>query len=191
MTSYTGDMRSLDSPAWRTRDIVVVAVIAVAFSVVFAALNALWTPLEAIGPARYVLYGTWLLPAIVAPLIVRKPGAALFAEMVAATLSVLMVNQWGPSVLLSGFVQGIGAELVFALTRYRVWSWPVLVAASLASTAAAWVHDWYFWFPTASVDFMLTLGVFMVISAVVLMPLVAIALVRALRDTGVLEGFPA
>ena len=191
MTSYTGEMRPVDTPTWRTRDIVVTAVIAVAFGVVFAALNAAWPALEILGPARYILYGTWLLPAVVAPLIVRKPGAALFAEMVAASLSVLLVNQWGPSALLSGFVQGVGAEAVFALARYRNWTWPVVVAAALASTTAAWVHDWYFWFPTASIDFMLTLGAFMAISAVVLMPLVAFALVRSLREAGVLEGFPA
>jgi energy-coupling factor transport system substrate-specific component len=191
MSSYTGEMRPVQSNAWRTRDIVVTAVIAVAFGVVFAALNAAWPFLEWAGPARYALYGIWLLPAIVAPLIIRKPGAALFAEMVAASLSLLIVNQWGPSVLLSGFVQGLAAELVFAATRYRLWSWPVLIAASLASTAAAWIHDRIFFFPTASMDFMATIGVFMAISAVVLMPLAAVGLVRALRNAGVLEGFPA
>jgi energy-coupling factor transport system permease protein len=191
MTSYTGEVQPVDTPTWRTRDIVVTAVIAVAFGVVFAALNAAWPALEVLGPARYVLYGVWLMPAVIAPLVVRKPGAALFAEMVAASLSVLLVNQWGPSALLSGFVQGVGAELIFALARYRVWTLPVVIGASLASTAAAWVHDWFFWYPTSSFDFMLTLGIFMVISAVVLMPLAAFGLVRALRQAGVLEGFPA
>ena len=65
----------------------------------------------------------WLVPAVLAPLIIRKPGAALFAEMVAAGVSALLGSQWGPDTLLSGFVQGAAAELVFALDRL-----PALVA---------------------------------------------------------------
>ena len=191
MTSYTGDMRSIDATTWRTRDIVVTAVIAVGFGVLFAAFNVAWKGLELLGPALNILYAIWLMPAIVAAVVVRKPGAALFAEMVAATLFTLLGSAWGPDTLLSGFVQGAAAELVFAFTLYRRWSWPVLAAASLASAAAAWVHDWVVWYPTFSIEAMAVIGVFMAISAVVILPLAAILLVRALRDTGVLEGFPA
>jgi len=67
---------------WRTRDIVVTAVIGVAFGVVFWAWGLAWAPIEAaLGPARFLLYAVWLVPAVLAPFIVRKPGAALFAEM--------------------------------------------------------------------------------------------------------------
>ena len=191
MTSYTDDIRPVDTPEWRTRDIVVTAVIAVAFGVAFVAFNMLWPALNALGPAQNILYAIWLMPAIVAAVVVRKPGAALFAEMVAAGLFTLLGSQWGPDTLLSGFVQGAAAELVFAFTLYRRWSWPVLAVASLASAAAAWIHDWVVWFPTASFDFMLAVGAFMAISAVVILPAVAILLVRALREAGVLEGFPA
>ena len=56
------------------------------------------------------------MPAVLAPLIIRKPGAALFAEMVAAGVSALLGSLWGVDTLLSGFVQGAAAELVFAFT---------------------------------------------------------------------------
>ena len=179
-----------DAAAWRTRDIVVAAVIAVAFGVAFVAFNVLWPALNVLGPVQNLLYAIWLMPAIVAAAIVRRPGAALFAEMVAAGLFTLLGSQWGPDTLLSGFVQGAAAELVFAFTLYRRWSWPVLAVASLASAAAAWVHDWVVWFPTLGLDAMLVIGAFMAISALAILPAVAILLVRALRETGVLEGFP-
>lgn len=179
------------APTWRTRDIVVTAVIAVAFGVAFVAFNALWTVLVAMKPFENILYGVWLMPAIVAAAIVRRPGAALFAEMVAAGLFTLLGSQWGPDTLLSGFVQGAAAELVFAFTLYRSWSWPVLAVASLASAVAAWVHDWVVWYPTLSLDAILVIGALMAVSAVVILPAAAILLIRALRDTGVLEGFPA
>jgi energy-coupling factor transport system substrate-specific component len=179
-----------DTGRWRTRDIVVAAVIGVAFGVAFWAFGVAWKAVEFLGPAQNVLYGVWLMPAIVAPLIIRKPGAALFAEMVAAGLSTLLGSQWGPDTLLSGFVQGAAAEIVFAMTLYRVWGWPVLAAASLASAVAAWLHDWVVWYSAFALDVIVAIGVFMAISSVVLLPIAAILLARALRQAGVLEGFP-
>lgn len=179
-----------DPTRWRTRDILVTATIGVAFGVAFVAFGAGWKAFEFLGPAQNLLYAGWLMPAIVAPLIVRRPGAALFAEMVAAGLSALLGSQWGADTLLSGFVQGAAAELVFAFTLYRAWSWPVLAAASLASAAAAWIHDWVVWFQGFSVEAMVVIGAFMGLSAVVILPAASLALARALRRAGVLEGFP-
>jgi energy-coupling factor transport system substrate-specific component len=163
----------------------------VAFGVAFVAFGVAWKAAEVLGPVQNVLYGIWLMPAIVAALVIRKPGAALFAEMVAAGLSTLLGSQWGPDTLLSGFVQGAAAELVFAFTLYRAWSFPVLAVASLASAAGAWVHDWVVWYPALAFDAIVVIGVLMAISAVVILPIASLALVAALRRTGVLEGFPA
>ena len=61
-------------------------------------------------------------------------------------------SQWGVDTLLSGFVQGAAAELVFAFTLYRVWTFPVLAIAAVASAAAAWVHDWVLYYADARPD---------------------------------------
>ena len=55
----------------------------------------------------------------------------------AAGVSALLGSLWGVDTLLSGFVQGAAAELVFAFTLYRVWTFPVLAIAAVASAAAA------------------------------------------------------
>ena len=55
----------------------------------------------------------------------RKPGAALLAEMVAAVLSMLLGSQWGWGTAISGLMQGGGVELAFLLTRYRRFTLPV------------------------------------------------------------------
>ncbi len=146
-TPASGGGLALATPegGWRTRDIIVTAVIGVAFGVVFWAWGLAWPafePLNGIFPvARDLLYAVWLVPAVLAPLIVRKPGAALFAEMVAAGVSALIGSQWGVDTLLSGFVQGAAAELVFAFAFYRSYGFPVLALAAVASAAAAWIHD--------------------------------------------------
>jgi energy-coupling factor transport system substrate-specific component len=180
---------------WRTRDIVVAAVIGVAFGVVFWVWNnAVWPltePLNAVAPVlRDLLYGVWLIPAVLAALVIRKPGAALFAELVAAGLAALLGNVWGVDALLSGFLQGAAAELVFAIVRYRVWSFPVLAAAAIASAAAAWIHDWLIYYAAVSFDIQLARGVAMAISALVITAFGSLLLARALRQAGVLEGFP-
>jgi len=184
------------SSAWRTRDIVVAATIGVAFGVVFWFWNIfVWKPAEPLfaflPPAQNVLYGLWLVPAVLAPLIVRRPGAAVFAEVVAASVSALLGTQWGVDVLLSGFVQGAAAELVFAVTLYRAWSLPILATAAFASAAAAWVHDWAVYYQASSLDVMVWVFAFMALSALTLAAGGAVLLAGALRRAGVLEGFPS
>jgi energy-coupling factor transport system substrate-specific component len=185
---------ALPDTRWRTRDITVAAVIGVAFGVVFWAWGLAWgglAPLNAVFPVlRDALYAVWLVPAVLAPLVIRKPGAALFAEMVAAGVSALLGSQWGVDTLLSGFVQGAAAELIFAFTLYRVWSFPVLVVAGVASAAAAWIHDWALYYADVSIEVQLARGVAMAISAVVIVAAGSAALAAALRRAGVLEGFP-
>ena len=180
---------------WRTRDILVVAVIGVAFGVVFWAWGLAWSafePLNLVFPVlRDALYAVWLVPAVLAPLIVRKPGAAVFAEMVAAGVSAILGSQWGVDTLLSGFVQGAAAELVFAFTLYRLWSWPVLGVAAIASAAAAWIHDWALYYADFAVDIQLARGLLMAISALVFVAFGSVALERSLRRAGVLQGLGA
>jgi energy-coupling factor transport system permease protein len=181
--------------AWRTRDILVTALIGVAFGVVFWAWGLAWAafePLNLVFPVlRDSLYAIWLVPAVLAPVIVRKAGAAVFAELVAAGVSAILGSQWGIDALVSGLVQGLGAELVFALVLYRVWSFPVLAAAAVASAAAAWLHDWVLYYAAFSIELQLVRGVLMAVSAIVFVAGGSVLLERALRRAGVLEGFRA
>ena len=180
-------------PSWSTRDILVAAVIGVTFGVVFWAWGLAWAafePLNVVFPVlRDLLYAVWLVPAVLAPLIIRKPGAAVFAELVAAGVSALLGSTWGVDTLLSGFVQGAAAELVFAFTLYRVWSFPILAIAAVASAAAAWIHDWVLYYADFSLDLQLIRGVFMAISAIVFVAGGSVLLARSLRKAGVLDGF--
>jgi energy-coupling factor transport system permease protein len=176
--------------AWRTRDIVVAAVIGVVFGVVFAVWNQLYAGLDSVTkPFSDVIYGMWLVPAILAPLVIRKPGAAVFAEMAAAGVSAFLGSQWGPDTLLSGFVQGAAAELVFALVGYRRWSYAVVAAAAVASALAAWAHDWVLYYADASLELQLLRLAFMALSAVVIAGFLSLALARSLDRAGVLQSF--
>ena len=180
---------------WRTVDIVVTAVLGVAFGVVFWAWNLLWAAtgaaFTAFPPAQAFMYGVWLLPAVVAPLIVRKPGAALFAETIASIVSALLGAQWGVQVVLYGLIQGLAGELGFALFRYRRFGWlQALVAAALAGTAAA-VLDLVYYYPTWTGGWKLTYLLVVVASTQVVCGIAGTAHVRALARTGALSSFAA
>ena len=183
------------SKSWRTVDIVVTAAIAVAFGVVFWAWNALWAAASpvfvAVPPAQNILYGTWLAAAVVAGLVVQKPGAALFAELVAASVSLILGSQWGLDAALSGLFQGAGAELGFALFRYRRWDLVAALLASALSAVGAWLHDTPLYYAALPLADQLLIGAFMLISALVIAGFGSWWLTRALVRTGVLAQFPS
>lgn len=183
------------SPTWRTVDIVVTAAIAVAFGVVFWAWNFVWATagpmFAAVPPAQNILYGVWLIPAVLAGLVVRKPGAALFAEVVAASVSALLGSQWGLDTLASGALQGLAAEVAFAAMRYRVWDLRTACLAAALSAVAAWVHDMPLYYPDLTLTDQLVIGVFMVFSGVIIAGLGSYWLMETLAQTGVLAQFPS
>jgi energy-coupling factor transport system substrate-specific component len=183
------------SMSWRTVDIVVTAAIAVAFGVVFWAWNALWAAASpvfvAVPPAQNILYGTWLAAAVVAGLVVQKPGAALFAELVAASVSLILGSQWGLDAALSGLFQGAGAELAFALFLYRRWDLVAALLASALSAVGAWLHDTPLYYAALPLADQLLIGLFMLISALVIAGVGSWWLTRALVQTGVLAQFPS
>jgi energy-coupling factor transport system permease protein len=180
---------------WRTVDIVVAAAIAIAFGVVFWAWNQVWAAagpaFAAIPPAQNILYGVWLVPAVLAGLIIRKPGAALFTELVAAAVSAILGSQWGLDALASGLVQGAGAELVFFATRYRVWTIAVVALAATASAITAWIHDVALYYLDIGLGPQVAILAFMVVSAIVIAGIGSWLLMRSLSQTGVLAQFPA
>ena len=180
---------------WRTVDIVVAAAIAIAFGVVFWAWNQVWaaaTPaFVAVPPAQNILYGVWLVPAVLAGLIIRKPGAALFTELVAASVSAILGSQWGLDAVVSGALQGLGAEIVFLVVGYRRWTIAIALIAAVGTAIAAWVHDTPLYYADIGLGPQLVILAFMVVSAIVIAGIGSWLLMRSLVQTGVLAQFPA
>jgi energy-coupling factor transport system permease protein len=178
---------------WRIVDIVVAAVVAVAFGIVFLAWNALYAatgPLfAALPPAQAVMYGIWLLPGVLVGLIVRRPGAAFFGGLVSAAVSVLLGSPYGADALISGALQGGGAELGFAIGLYRRWNLPFAVLAGVLAGLAAAVHDIAIYYPDTGVDFWAVYAGATLLSGALLAGLGAWLLLRALVATGVLGEF--
>jgi energy-coupling factor transport system permease protein len=185
----------MERTTWRVIDIVTVSVLAVAFGVIFWAWGLIWAatgPLfVAFPPGQAIMYGIWLMPAVLAALIIRKPGAALYAEVVAATVSALLGSQWGLTVLLYGIAQGLAAEVIFAGALYRRWGWSIAAAAGASAGIAAAVIDRILWYPEWNAVWTGVYVVLVAMSALVIAGFGSMLLVKRLAQTGVLSMMPA
>ena len=178
---------------WRTVDIVVTAVLGVAFGVVFWAWNLLAA--LAVPPVSGLLNGVYLMPGVVAGLLVRKPGAAVFASTLAAAVSILLGSPYGGIIVIYGLVQGIGGELGFLLTRYRSFGWGTAILAGITAGLSTSILDLSLYYPVSADypfwSFTAPYTLFTVLSSVVLAGIVGLLLVRALARTGALNAFAA
>lgn len=133
---------------WKLRDIVVLTVLAALLGVLWMG----WTyayeffkgPLAALHPGlSYLLVGFWFTGGTVVPYLIRRPGASLAGELVAAGVQGL-ISPWGWTSLLWGLVQGLGTEAVFLATGYKKWSLGVFAAAGAVSGIFSWVLDFFY-----------------------------------------------
>ncbi|GAB6899800.1 ECF transporter S component [Kineosporia succinea] len=173
---------------WRVVDIVTASVLGVAGGLVFAIWNAASTPLRdaMVPPASALVVGVWLFPAVLGALVVRKPGAAVYTELVAATLSALVGNEWGFATVWYGLVEGMGAEVVFALLLYRRYGLPSALFAGAGAGVVVGLMDSLIYYPEVSPGVKLAYVVIATGSGVVIAGLGSWLLTGALARTGTL-----
>lgn len=181
--------------SWRTVDIVVAAVLAVAFGLLFVVWNNVVYPTVSAplsgSPFGPLLAGVWVLPGVVGALVIRKPGAALVTEVGAATFSMLFGSVWGLSVFMSGLFQGLGAELIFALLAYRRWGLGPALLAGAGTGLAMGLFEIVSYVPEYSAGNKAIYVASAVTTGVVVAGALGWLLVRALARTGVLAPFAA
>ncbi|MBF0671290.1 MAG: ECF transporter S component [Salinibacterium sp.] len=178
---------------WRVVDIVVASVIGVASGLIFLAWNVAHEPLSGLVgflPGLQALFGGgWLFAGVLTALVVRKPGAAIYGEMIAATVSALVGNQWGALTLVSGFVQGLGAELIFALFVYTNWRLSGAILAGMGAGLAMAITDLTLWYPGAAPLFATVYTISAIISGAILAGVLSWLAVRGLARAGALNRF--
>ena len=179
---------------WRVVDLVAVAVLGSVFGIVYWAWDQLWvitTPIFAFPPAHSMAYGVWMLPQVIAAMLVRRPGAAMFGSMSAVIVSAFMGNVFGLTVLLYGVVQGGLAEVVFAAWRYRRFNWFTAgLATGLAAVGGTFL-DVVLYYPLWDDPWKYAYIIIGGLSSFVLGALLAPFVIRRLAATGALDGLPA
>lgn len=176
---------------WTVRETVIVAVLGAAFGVLYLGWVQVWLVAQALFGAvtMDVVMGFWFIVSIIAAAIIRKPGVALASEVLAAAVQILLGSPAGLILLLTGFVQGAGAEAVFALTRWRRYDLPVLMAAGVGAAVFSFAYTWVrFDYGALEPGLLAIMFAVRCLSGALLGGLLGAWIVEGLYRTGVLSG---
>jgi energy-coupling factor transport system substrate-specific component len=182
---------------WRGIDLVTSAILAVALGVAFWGFDTLIYPLLGLVTAGFppvgeLALGIWIIPAVTGSLLVRRPGAAIFMELIAANVELLLGNTWGITVLVSALLQAVGVEIVFLIFRYRRFNFAIAALGGMLSAVfEICFYEWWSYVPDYSPLFKAIFLVCGMISGALLAGGGAFWLIRGLGKTGTLNAFAA
>jgi len=128
-------------------EIVFTCVVAVALGVAYwgwTFVYEVFKPFLKVFGLKYLLAGLWILAPIFVPYVIRRPGIAFAASVIAAFVEGLL-TQWGITAIIWGAVQGIAPELVFFATGYRRWDKLTLGLAAILSALASYMLDYFYY----------------------------------------------
>ena len=122
-----------------TRVLLSCAAIGVVGGVVAGASGYLAAAFAAFGPMLYGLtVGSHFLPSVVALAVLKRPGMAVLAGLIAGLVGAAFAPWWLWRYVGAGLLVGILIEVPFLLTRYRRWdAWLYYVAAGFAGLVIA------------------------------------------------------
>lgn len=186
-----------EKSGWRLQEVIFVAMLCVVFGVVYLAavylasfLVTVFTPMG-LGPlGNEIVFGVWFMVSTLAAYIIRRPGVALVSEVIAALIEVLLGNMYGPMVIVTGLVQGVGAEAAFALGRYKSWKLKDMLLAAALCTVVSFV--WSFvrsGYGLISVPVLVLFFVVRLVSSTVFCGVLSQAIGDGLAKTGLLKGY--
>lgn len=184
-------MKRNTSNVWTLKETLVVAMTGVVFAFLYLAWVQLWLLVQALtGPlAMDAMFGFWFIAAVFAAYVVRKPGAAFVAEVITAVVQVLAGNPSGAILIVTGIVQGAGAEAVFAATRWRRYGLPTLLLSGVSSAVFSFVYTWIrFSYGNLAPGILVLMFVLRATSGALLGGLAGKGLADALHKTGVMSG---
>jgi energy-coupling factor transport system substrate-specific component len=186
---------SRPSLRWRVVDIAVASVIGVASGLIFwvFGLIPLYDALEALVPGLGgLMNGLWVFAGPLALFIVRKPGSGLYAEVIACFVEMILGSQWSAiSELIPALLQGLAAEIVFAVVAYRIWTWWMAMICGTAASLGTWVYELFHKFAAIApggkygLAFIITAA----ISGAVIAGLAMWGVMIAIAKTGALDRF--
>ncbi|MCA0337859.1 MAG: ECF transporter S component [Actinobacteria bacterium] len=181
--------------AWRTIDILTITFLGAAFGIAYwgwgLAYQAPSTALTTIFPPLAGITGApWLIAGVVGGLIVRRPGAALLCEVVAALVSMIPGTQWGFTTLISGILQGLGAELAFAILGYGAYGLAAAMFAGAMSAPLEAVYEWFVYWTDWGWSYKIAYLVILTAAGAVIAGGLGWVITRALAAAGALGAFP-
>ncbi|MFC8504640.1 ECF transporter S component [Pedococcus sp. NPDC057267] len=180
---------------WRTVDLLTIAFLGAAFGIAYWGWGLAYeAPAKLLGGAFPPLQGItgapWLMAGVVGGLVVRRPGAALLCEVVAALVSMLPGTQWGFATLISGILQGLGAEIAFALLGYAAFGLGAALLAGALSAPLEAVYEWFVYWTDWGWGYKIAYGLILTAAGAVIAGGLGWLITRGLASAGALNAFP-
>lgn len=182
---------------WKLKDALMIAICAVLFGILLLGatyaggiLYGILAP-AGMGSLGYEpFYGIYFMPAAFCIYIMRKPGTGMIAEILAAIIETLLGNFFGPIVILSGVVQGIGIELPIALKKYRDFGRPVMITSAVVCSVLTLIYNCFVsGYKMIALPILGVMLVVRIISAVFFCGILTPILGDRLSKAGVLRGY--
>ncbi len=176
---------------WTLRETLIIAVLGAVFAVLYLGWVQVWLIAQAVfGPVTMdVVMGFWFIASMVAAAIIRKPGVAFAVEVLTAGVQILLGSPAGLLLLVTGAVQGAGAEVAFAATRWRNYSLPVMMAAGVGAAIFSFAYTWIrFDYGALQPGLLIAMFALRCVSGAVLGGWLGHVIVQALYKTGALSG---
>lgn len=178
---------------WKLREIVVTAMLCAVIGVVFMLWDGLYVSLgPVLGPIGIeVIYGIYFVSALLIMYIMRKPGAAILGSVMTGLINILLGSPYGfANVMIACLFQGVAAELLFFITRYKKVNLTTLSISSIITAIILFGRDYvtfgYGANPTSVLIGMLGIRI---ISCIILGAVLSKIVGDALAKTGVLNNF--
>lgn len=123
---------------WRVADIALGAALSAVFGVILCGYGLVFIPIirtlnAAVLPGfASITHGVWYLSGTLAVLLIRKPGSAVYVNVVAAFVQVLLGSPFNiRDTVVSALLQGVFAEIPFLIAKYRKFNLTLSVLSGL------------------------------------------------------------
>lgn len=177
---------------WKTKEVVVVAMIAAVIGVLYTLMDYLYMPLYGVlGPIFMELtFGIYLLSAALPMFVVRKPGFAIYGALVTAGVNLLLGSSYGIQVVLAGVLQALGIELGYCIGGKHKGSIVNMVVGGILASIFVFCRD-YIVFGYSALGKSVLVGMLAVrfASSVILGIVLTKGITAGLKKTGTLKGF--
>lgn len=173
------------------KEIVVLAMIAALMGVVFIGIDSIYEPLKALaGPfGGAVIYGVYLVSALLSMYLIRKPGAGLVGSLFTGVVNLLLGSPYGIHIIVASTLQGIGVEASMALGRYKRFNLLQMSLGAVLSMIFVTIRDYFVFGFALYGNLMGPILIVRTISSIVFGAGLTIVIGKALKGTGVLSGF--
>lgn len=183
---------------WKLKDVLMICVCSVLFGVIYLgvvyagqAVSAALTPFGLTSLGYEPFYGIWFMAGAFGIYVMRKPGTGVIAELLAALIEVLLGNFFGPKVILSGIIQGVGFELLIAIFRYKRFDFKTMISASVICSVITLIYNMIMsGYSKIDPKVLLLMLAVRIVSAILFCGVLTKLLGNGLAKAGVLKAYP-